>query len=240
LADAATLGALLLWYLAARKLPEFVLPGPVPVFLRLVELFADPTFLAHTLASTLRVVASVLIALAIGSGIALLHRGVPALDWIIRGAIQPFLSAFPSIGWAILAALWFKAGNFSIIFVQVAILIPFCLVNVSEGLRHIDRDLQEMGRSFTRDRFRALRTISFPLLVPYILGALRISYGIAWKISLVAELLGSTSGLGYLMLQAQGSADMTTVIATCSAIVILYTAGERLVLDPLSRRYAYH
>jgi NitT/TauT family transport system permease protein/sulfonate transport system permease protein len=58
--------------------------------------------------------------------------------------------------------------------------------------------------------------------------------------SLVAELLRSTPGLGYLMLQAQGSADMTTVIAMCFAIVILYTAGERLVLDPLSRRYAYH
>ena len=196
-------------------------------------LFTDWEFLYHTLASTLRVIASVVIALAIGAGLAFMHRGVPALDWVIRGGIQPFLNSFPSIGWAILAAIWFPPGHFSIIFVQVAILIPFCLINVAEGLRQIDRELVEMASSFTRRRGRVTTLVTLPLMMPYLLGALRISYGIAWKISLVAELLGSTSGLGYLMLRAQGSADMTTVMAACLAIVILFVAGERLVIDPL-------
>jgi NitT/TauT family transport system permease protein len=186
------------------------------------------------------VIASVCIALVIGGGLALLQRGIPALDWVMRGGVQPFLSSFPSIGWAILAALWFPAGHFSIIFVQVAILVPFGLINMAEGLRQLDTEALEMARSFTRSRVRVLSTITLPLLMPYLLGALRISYGIGWKISLVAELLGSTSGLGFLMLQAQGSADMTTVIATCFAIVVLFVAGERLLLDPLARRYAYH
>ncbi|MBK7474427.1 MAG: hypothetical protein IPI73_30890 [Betaproteobacteria bacterium] len=77
-----------------------------------------------------------------------------------------------------------------------------------------------------------------PLLAPHLLGALRISYGIAWKIALGRGLLGSTSGLGFLMLRAQGSADMTTVIAACFAIVALFVAGERLLLEPLARRFA--
>jgi NitT/TauT family transport system permease protein/sulfonate transport system permease protein len=238
LADAITLGILALWFYSTLHLPSYVLPGPVAVGERLLALFTDPVFLSHTFASAWRVVASVIIALIIGSGLALLHRSVPALDWVIRGGIQPFLNSFPSIGWAILAALWFRAGHFSIIFVQVAILIPFCLINVAEGLRQLDPEAQEMARSFTRDRARIFSTITIPLLLPYLLGALRISYGIAWKISLVAELLGSTSGLGYLMLQAQGSADMTTVIATCFAIVVLFIAGERLLIDPLARHFA--
>jgi NitT/TauT family transport system permease protein len=237
-ADAVTLGLLVLWFYGTRHLPSYVLPGPGAVTERLLVLFTDPVFLSHTLASTWRVIASVIIALVIGGGIALLHRSVPVLDWIIRGGIVPFLNSFPSIGWAILAALWFKAGHFSIIFVQVAILTPFCIINIAEGLRQLDPEALEMARSFTRKRGRVFHTVTVPLMLPYLLGALRISYGIAWKISLVAELLGSTSGLGYLMLQAQGSADMTTVIATCFAIVILFVTGERLLLEPLARHFA--
>jgi len=238
LADGVTLGALVVWWLAARSLPEFVLPGPVAVAERLAALFIDPDFLVHTLASTVRVLISVLLALAIGSMLALIQRAWPALDWVLRGGVQPFLNSFPSIGWAILAAIWFTPGHGSIIFVEVAILIPFCMINVGEGLRQIDRESLEMATSFTRRRIRIAWLVGLPLLAPWLLGALRISYGVAWKIALVAELLGSTSGLGYLMLRAQGSADMTTVIAACFAIIALFVAGERLLLDPLARRFA--
>jgi len=238
LADGVTLGALVVWWIAARSLPEFVLPGPVAVAERLAALFIDPDFLVHTLASTTRVLISVLLALAIGSTLALIQRAWPVLDWVLRGGVQPFLNSFPSIGWAILAAIWFTPGHGSIIFVEVAILIPFCMINVGEGLRQIDRESLEMATSFTRRRIRIAWLVGLPLLAPWLLGALRISYGVAWKIALVAELLGSTSGLGYLMLRAQGSADMTTVIAACFAIIALFVAGERLLLDPLARRFA--
>lgn len=237
LADALVVVAIVAWAMGARSLPEFVLPGPVAVGARLIALFTDPEFLVHTAASTLRVLASVAIALAIGAGLALLARAVPVLDGVISGLVQPFLNAFPSIGWAILAAIWFAPGHLSIVFVQVAILIPFCLINVAEGLRQIDREVLEMATSFTRTRRRVLLAVTVPLLMPYVIGALRIAYGVAWKIALVAELLGSTSGLGFLMLRAQGSADMTTVLAACLAIVALFYAGERLLVDPLARRF---
>ena len=238
LADAVTLALFVGWALKARGLSDMVLPGPLAVLHRLLQLFLDPDFLGQTLASTSRIVASVVLSLVIGGGLALLQRAVPVLDWAIGAAILPFLNAFPSIGWAILAAIWFPPGSFAILFVQVAILVPFCLINIAEGLRQLDPELSEMGTSFTRHRRRRLVLLTAPLLLPYILGALRIAYGIGWKITLVAELLGSTSGLGYLMLQAQGSADLTTVLAACLCIVILFMAGERLVLDPLARRFS--
>ena len=80
--------------------------------------------------------------------------------------------------------------------------------------------------------------LTLPLLVPYGLSATRIAYGIAWKIALVAELLGAPSGIGYLMLKAQIAADSTTFLATCFAIVLMFVAGERLVIVPLERRFA--
>jgi NitT/TauT family transport system permease protein len=237
-ADALVILAIAAWSYGASQLPDFVLPGPLAVGSRLLALFTDGEFLFHTLASTLRVLGSVLLALLIGGGLALLARGLPLLTALINGVLQPFLSAFPSIGWAILAAIWFSPGHLSIVFVQVAILAPFCLINISEGLRQIDRELLEMATSFTRQRTRIMFRVGLPLLLPYVIGSLRIAYGVAWKIALVSELLGSTSGLGFLMLRAQGSADLTTVLAACLAIVALFFAGERLILDPLARRYA--
>jgi NitT/TauT family transport system permease protein/sulfonate transport system permease protein len=230
--------ALLGWWALARQLPEFILPGPVPVAERLVALFTTPEFLWNIVASAWRVLVSIAAALAIGGGLAFLAHGVPSSEAAVNERIMPVLNSFPSIGWAILAAIWFEPGDFGVIFVEVAILIPFCLINIAEGLRNLDRELLEMGQSFTRHRARILWRLILPLLVPYGLSATRIAYGIAWKIALVAELLGAPDGIGYLMLRAQTAADSTTFLATCFAIVLIFAVGERLVIVPLERRFA--
>lgn len=237
--EGLVVGALVAWWIAASGLPEFVLPGPLAVGRRLAELFTTWTAIEHTLTSAWRVVLSVVLALLLGGALAFLARFAPLFEDVVHQCIKPFLNSFPSIGWAILAAIWFEPGDFGVVFVQVAILTPFCLINISEGLRALDREILEMGVSFTRRRARVFARILVPLLMPYIVASLRIAYGIGWKISLVAELLGSTRGLGFLMLQAQTSADTATVIATCLAIVLIFIAGERLVLAPLARRVAY-
>jgi NitT/TauT family transport system permease protein len=232
--------ALVGWWLLARRLPDFILPSPVSVARRLLDLFVTPEFLQHTLASTWRVLVSVVAALLIGGVLAFIADRVPVLEAVVNERVKPVLNSFPSIGWAILAAIWFPPGDFGVIFVETAILIPFCLINIGEGLRNIDRELLEMGHSFTRRRVRILWRLTLPLLVPYVLAALRIAYGIAWKIALVSELLGAPSGLGYLMLRAQTAADSTTFLATCFAIVAIFVAGERLVIVPVERRFAQH
>jgi NitT/TauT family transport system permease protein/sulfonate transport system permease protein len=230
--------ALVGWWALARHLPEFILPAPTAVARQLLALFVSPDFLWNLLASTWRVLVSIAAALLIGGGLAFLAHNVPWMAAVVDERIKPVLNAFPSIGWAILAAIWFEPGDFSVIFVEVAILIPFCLINIAEGLRNIDLEVMEMGRSFTRHRARILWRLILPLLVPYVLSATHIAYGIAWKIALVAELLGAPSGLGYLMLRAQTAADSTTFLATCFVIVLMFMLGEWLVIVPLERRFA--
>ncbi len=138
--------------------------------------------------------------------------------------------------WALLASIWFGVSNFTVIFVQTAILIPFCLVNISEGVRLLDRDLLEMGKSFTGRSRRIFTRITVPLLLPYIVSALRSAYGVAWKIALVAELFGAQSGLGFAMLRAENVANTTGVLAICLMIVIVGIAGDRFIIQPLDRR----
>ena len=56
------------------------------------------------------------------------------------------LNSFPSVGWAILGVIWFGVSNPTVIFIEVLIILPFCLTNALEGFRNIDVELEEMGR----------------------------------------------------------------------------------------------
>ena len=236
LADGLVVAAVLGWWAASKSLPASILPTPAEVTEQVWLLFTDAVYLGHTAASVVRVLVSVGLALVIGGLLAFLPARIPWARGIVHERIQPFLNSFPSLGWAILAVIWFNVSDFTAIFVQVAILIPFCLINISEGLRELDREALEMGRSFTRARWRIFVNLTLPLLLPYIVGALRIAYGVAWKIALVSELFGTGTGIGYLMGEAQQSAKPALLYACCFAIVLIFFAGEKLALDPLSRR----
>ena len=238
-AEGLIVAAILGWWALSLNMPDYVMPGPLVVGEALIKLFVEPQFLGHTVWSTIRVVASVIIAVLLGWSLAQLAHRYPLVREIVHDRIKPFLNSFPSVGWAILAVIWFGASNGSIIFVEVAILTPFCLVNISEGLKELDAELIEMGESFTRNRRKAFLKITVPLLMPYVMAAVRIAYGVGWKIALVAELFGAETGLGFLMQRAQTLADASTVFATCFAIVLIFFAGEKLVIDPLARRFQH-
>lgn len=223
------------WWLLSRGMPDYIIPSPWQVAVGVYELFFNTDKAAHTLVSTARVIGSVALSTALGALLALLPRWLRWADIIVHERIKPLLNAFPSVGWAILAVIWFGNSTPSVMFVQIAILTPFCLVNVAEGLRALDAELIEMGMSFTRKRRRVLFKVVVPLLMPYVMAAVRIAYGVGWKIALVSELFGADRGLGYLMLEAQIVSDAATVFATCFAIVLLFIAGERLIINPLAR-----
>jgi NitT/TauT family transport system permease protein/sulfonate transport system permease protein len=238
LADGLVVIVLIAWWLMSQRLPQIVLPDPWSVAQALAMLFHDPDSLRHVAATGLRVVGSVVLATLLAAALAGLAYYVALLQDVVLTRIQPFLGAMPSVGWAIIGLIWFKVSDFTVVFIQVAILIPFCLINFTQGLRDLDAELIEMGRSFTRSRWLVLSKLVVPLLLPHAVAALRIAYGVCWKIALVSELFGAETGLGYVMLQAQILSDVTTVIATCLAIVLLFGAGDYLVLRPLSKMVA--
>jgi NitT/TauT family transport system permease protein len=227
--------AILGWWLLSLRMPDYIIPDPWQVVKGIFKLFFDGDVVGDTLISTVRVIASVIIATALGWLLALIPQRLPVTGIIIHERIEPFLNSFPSVGWAILAVIWFGNSTPSVIFVQVAILTPFCLVNIAAGLEELDRELIEMGVSFTRSRRRVFFRITVPLLLPYVMAAVRIAYGVGWKIALVSELFGADSGLGFLMLEAQILSDAATVFATTFAIVLIFIAGEKLIINPLTR-----
>ena len=213
------------------------LPLPWVVAGGMVDLLTTWDTLEHVLSSTVRIVIAVVVAGVAGLGLAFLGHYVPLAREIVFARIQPFLNSMPSAGWALFGVIWFGTNHFTIMFVIVMILMPFTLVNIAEGLRELDREALEMARSFTRSRKKIFFKVTLPLLMPYIMGALRIGYGVGWKVGIIAELFGGESGIGFVIQRAQTVTDNVTVFAACFVMVLLFWAGEKLVLDPLARRY---
>ena len=226
------------WWFVAKDLPDFVLPTPNEVLMSLITLVTDSNTVGHVFISMSRVLAAVSIAALISVLFATLSRLNVFFNTIIENNILVVLNSFPSVGWAILGVIWFSISNGTVIFIEIMIITPFCLINCLQGFRQMDRELLEMGKSFSRNVFRNFVKLYIPLAVPFIIAGVRMSYGIAWKIAIVAELFGASSGLGWLLQQAQNQSDAQRVLAVCILIVILFSIVDGLVLRPVASRFS--
>src|SRR5690606_41386666 len=73
-------------------------------------------------------------------------------------------------------------------------------------------------------------------LLPYAFAAVRMSYGVSWKIALIAEIFGTNRGLGYLMTLARSNFDSRMLFAAVLVVIVLVFAGDRFVFAPIQRR----
>jgi NitT/TauT family transport system permease protein/sulfonate transport system permease protein len=235
-AEGAIVVVLAIWWAGARHLPAFVLPGPLDVLKATLSFVTRPEIGYHAVVSFARVVMSVSVAMLLALGIAVAVRAAPILDGIVERRILTFLNSFPSVGWAILGVVWFDISTPTVLFIQIAIVLPFCLINALAGFRQIDADLDELGVSLTRRPLRRFFRLTLPLAAPFLIAGLRVAYGICWKIALVSELFGASSGLGYLLMRAQSTSDAPMVFACCIVIVVIFGVTDFLVLKPLARR----
>jgi NitT/TauT family transport system permease protein/sulfonate transport system permease protein len=226
------------WWFVAKDLPDFVLPTPIDVLLSTIQIVTDQNTVSHIFISMTRVLVAVLIAAFISILLSVLTRMNILFQTIIENNILVVLNSFPSVGWAILGVIWFSISNGTVIFIEIMIITPFCLINCLQGFRQMDPELLEMGKSFSRNALRNFFKLQIPLAVPFIIAGVRMSYGIAWKIAIVAELFGASSGLGWLLQQAQNQSDAQSVLAICILIVILFSIVDGLLLRPVAKRYS--
>jgi NitT/TauT family transport system permease protein/sulfonate transport system permease protein len=235
-----TLAVILAWAIAGLLLPPYLVAGPWVVLLRLSRFFTDRTDAMHLAASFGHVLGSVVMAFVVGGALALANQYLPVTRLMIRHRWYPFLNSFSGIGWAVLAVLWFGPSNIAVLFALTSTLVPFIFVNLREGLEALDRELLEMGESFTRSGLRRFRLLVLPSLYPFIFAALRIAFGVGWKACLIAELYGSNRGLGFLINVARQEFDSATIFAVIAVIIVMVFVTDRCVLAPLQARVSRH
>ena len=231
-----TLLFLVAWEAASFIAPSYLLPSPLQVAQRLWVFATSTRDLGHLSASLYHVAAAIVVSFIVGSLLALMPYYVPVLRFAIERRIGPFLNAFSAIGWTLLSIMWFGITPLTVIFAISVVLVPFALVNMSAGLTNLDRETLEMASSFTRRQWRIFALVIVPSLFPFIFATLRIMFGVAWKVTLTAELFGGNSGFGYLINLARQEFDTATIFVCIILIVVFVYATDRLVFAPLQAR----
>ena len=232
----ASLGLLVvLWQIAAwvADRPQ-LMPGPWLVLDRLIEetLSGDlPYHLGITLA---RVAAAFVVAMAIGTVLGLVMGRVPLADRFGHPWLVFFLN-IPALVTIVLAYIWIGLVEAAVVVAVALNKIPNVIVVVREGARALDRDLQEMAQIFRIGPVRTLRHVILPQLYPYLTAAARSGLALIWKIVLVTELLGRSSGVGFQIGLYFQLFDVTSILAYTVAFVAVIQVIEWLVMLPLER-----
>ena len=212
---------LLVWELLARlgMLPPNWLPAPTVVCKTIYQLAVAGDLLKHAGTTIARVAVGFLLGASAGT----LFGGLTGYLPIARKLLDPSLQALrsvPSIAWVPLFLLWLGIQETSkIALISVGAFFPVYL-NLSVAMRHVDPKLLEVGKLYRLSSFQMVRRLILPAVLPEYIVGLRSGLGLAWMFVVAAELLGASSGIGYLMVDGQMTGRASIILAS----VILFAA----------------
>ncbi|TDE12691.1 ABC transporter permease [Jiangella asiatica] len=190
---------------------EGLLPTPVEVGRVIVDGLGDG-LLDDLLISFRRVLVGVGLGLAIATPIGFV------LGWfgIARAMFNPlvnFLRALPPIALVPLVIVYFGIGELSRGIVLVWAAFFATIVIVYEGVASLEEKYVRAAQTLGANRFEILTKVVFPLSVPHIMTAARVSLGIGWASLVAAELVAAQQGLGAVIQNASNFLDIPTVYA---------------------------
>ena len=221
-------GIVALWWGAVElfKIPAYLLPGPGPVFSRLVT---DAGLLwTHSQVT--------LIEIMFGFGLTIV-TAIPlglliALSALAKQVVYPpimLMQLVPKIAVAPLFLVWLGFGLESKVLLTVLMtFFPLLLASIS-GFMILDDRLLYLTKSMGASRWDTFRYLRFPAALPVIFSGIKTSATIAATAAIVAEFVGANKGLGYVLLRGTSTMDIELVFAVLVVLTIVGIAINYVV-----------
>ena len=146
--------------------------------------------------------------------------------------LDPYLTALNSMPRVILApifAMWFGLGIWSKVALAVTLVFFIVFFNVYQGIKEVSPTLLDNAKMLGANRKQLLRHVYLPSATSWVFSSLHASVGLAFVGAVVGEYLGSASGVGYLILQAEGTFDINTVVAGIIVLTVFALLLDLLV-----------
>ena len=206
----------------------FFFGEPLQIFQRIWLWFVVDADIYKHLSITL---IETLLAFAIGASTGLLGGLWLALSPMASAILEPYIKAFNAMPRIILApifSVWFGLGMGSKVALGVTLVFFIVFFNVYQGVKEVSPVVLANARMLGANQRQLLRHIYLPSATSWVFSSLHTSVGLAFVGAVVGEYLGSSAGVGYLILQAEGTFDINTVMAG-----ILVLTAFALFLDAL-------
>lgn len=225
---------LAIWWIGSLNTPAYVLPGPLAVAQAVGDLAGTETFLVDIGATLGRVATGFGIALVVGVPLGIVFGANRTIGNFFE-PLLPILNTVSSAIWAIFAMLWFGLSDMATIFVVLMTAMPLIITNTWQGTRNVSPELVEVAQSLRFGRTAILRKIYLPSILPHIFSGSRLAFAFGWRVSLVAETLGASSGVGYRLRQAADLFQADQVFAWTVLIISMMVAVEVGIFRPAER-----
>lgn len=222
----ALLGGLLgLWELGYRteRVDPFSFSAPSLVWERLVDLFSSGTIWRHIEATGRESVIGLVLGFVAGVSLGF----VAGLNDFVGRLLEPvmlLLNSVPRIVLAPMFILWFGIGESSKVASAFFLVFVVIFFAVATGLREVPPSLVAQVRVLGGGRRALITQVYVPSVLTWVFSSLRITVGFAFTGAVVAEVISSTEGLGYLLNQAQSSFDASLMMATVVVIMVMIMA----------------
>ena len=173
-----------------------------------------------------------LLAFVIGTLLGLVFGLWLALAPTASAILDPYIKAANSMPRVILApifALWFGLGIWSKVALAVTLVFFIVFFNVYQGVKEVSPVVLANARMLGASGKQLLRTVYLPSATSWVFSSLHTSVGLAFVGAVVGEYLGSARGVGYLILQAEGTFDVNTVFAGIAVLTAFALALDGMV-----------
>lgn len=187
----------------------------------------EANLFGHALLSLRRVCIAWLLAVSAAVPLGLLMGAVPAFERY-SGLSVRILSQIPPLAFVPLAIVWFGLGELPILFIIFVGALWTMLANVVAGVHAVPPILLRAARSQGASEPQIFLRVILPATLPYLFAGLRISFGIAWVAIVAAELVASSSGLGYLIMHARRILASGDIVVGMASIAVLGIAFDSL------------
>jgi NitT/TauT family transport system permease protein len=220
-------GLFLVWQVltATGILPRFFFGSPLVVLENAASWFVSGKIYKHLAITLIETVLAfgggTLLGLVVGLWLALSPGPSSLLEPYIKGA-----NAMPRVILAPIFSVWFGLGILSKVALGITLVFFIVFFNVYEGVREVSPVVLANARMLGATRRQLLQHVYLPSATSWVFSSLHTSVGMAFVGAVVGEYLGSSAGVGYLILQAEGAFDINTVFAG-----ILVLTAFALLLD---------
>ena len=220
------------WWIFSLRIPHYILPGPPRVY-EAFKLILDNGDLWKNLGITLeRVTIGFVLAAVISVPLGIMLGAIRRLGEFFE-PVLPVLNTVSSAIWAIFAIIWFGISNATTIFVVFMTAMPLIITNVWQGTKSVNADFIELAHTLRMPGWKVMTKIYLPTIMPYFFSGARLAFGFGWRVSLVAETLGASSGVGYRLRQAADLIQTDQVFAWTITMIAMMALLEMGALKPL-------
>jgi len=209
------------WAVRSESVNPLFISSPTMIGTRLFEVFADGSIWPHIRASGEIAGLGFILSVLVGVPLGMLMGRVR----LVRDTLEPLIMAkysSPTVAFLPLLIIWFGIGTWSKVVLVFLGGVLIIIINTEAGVANVDRQLIETAKSFTANEYQILSKVVIPGAIPFIITGMRLAVGRILILVVVAELYGSSAGLGYIIFQASANYDTATIFV---GVIILAVVG---------------